>query len=132
MKLRISRYLHEFGAQRVVPASSLGSPKLMSLGLMMAVIAVIVFSSGIKNHFIGDDQGQIILSLPAHSIANIREFFEGGTFYSGQPHHPLFGGYYRPLMITAYSIVYMAFGPRPAASCNSPSSQPVHACFLQC
>lgn len=79
--------------------------------LIIVVVGFVVFSVGLKNPFVGDDTLQIINNPPVHSISNIAEFFEGGTFYSGIPGHKLLGVYYRPLMTTAFSLIYTLFGP---------------------
>jgi hypothetical protein len=65
------------------------------------------------NHpfFLIDDLDQIVNNLPVHSIKNIGLFFKGATFYNGQGTAPLTGVYYRPLMITTFSLVYTLFGP---------------------
>jgi tetratricopeptide (TPR) repeat protein len=85
--------------------------KSWQAAILIAVVGSIVFFTGLKNPFIGDDQLQIVSSVPVHSITNLPLFFEGSTFYSGEPHAPLRGIYYRPLMITVYSFVYTLFGP---------------------
>src|SRR6185369_4762387 len=81
----------------------------------LTVIGAVVFWSGLSNPFIGDDLLQIVPSIPVHSIENIGLFFQGSTFYNGQGLAPLTGIYYRPMMVTAYSLVYSLFGPAPTA-----------------
>src|SRR6266550_635536 len=81
--------------------------------IIIAVIGFAVFFTGLKNPFIGDDIDQIVDSIPVHSIANLPLFFEGSTFYMGQGLAPLGGVYYRPLMITVFSLIYTLFGPHP-------------------
>jgi hypothetical protein len=79
--------------------------------VIILVAGVATFFSGISNPFIGDDNSQIVNSLPVHSITNIGTFFTSGTFYAGNDQ--LGGPYYRPLMITVYSLLYTIFGPNP-------------------
>lgn len=81
--------------------------------ILIALIGFIVFFSGLNNPFQSDDKLQIVNNIPVHSIANIRLFFEGGTFYNGQGSAPLNGAYYRPLMTTVFSVLYTLFGAHP-------------------
>jgi hypothetical protein len=78
--------------------------------IIIAIIGFAVFFTGLNNPFQGDDINQIVTNVPVHSITHIRLFFEGGTFYNGGELTPLVGGYYRPLMTTAFSLVYTMFG----------------------
>lgn len=84
----------------------------------LTVIAIVGFAAyfdGLRNQFLGDDLPQIVNSVPVHSLANIRLFFEGGTFYIGSGLAPMYGVYFRPLMVTCYSLLYTMFGPVPLA-----------------
>lgn len=81
-------------------------------GLVLLVVGLITFSSGLGNAFQGDDSEQIVNSIPAHSIRNLNVFFTSGTFFDGNVHH-LIGSYYRPLMTTTFAAIYSAFGPHP-------------------
>ncbi len=80
---------------------------------IIAVVGLTVFFTGLHNPFMGDDDRQIVSNIPVHSIANIRLFFEGSTFYNSQGLTPLSGSYYRPLMTTVFSLLYTLFGPHP-------------------
>jgi hypothetical protein len=80
---------------------------------IIAVLGLAVFWTGLTNPFQGDDLGQIVNSIPAHSINNVKLFFEGSTFYNGQGLAPLSGTYYRPLMVTFYALIYSVFGNHP-------------------
>jgi hypothetical protein len=66
---------------------------------------IVVFWSGLTSPFLGDDFDQIVDNIPVHSLANIRLFFEGGTFYNGHGLAPLSGAYYRPLMTAVFSLL---------------------------
>jgi protein O-mannosyl-transferase len=83
--------------------------------IIIAAVGLIVFATGFNTPFIGDDQLQIENNPVAHSITNLPIFFEGGTFYTGQGNAPLTGTYYRPLMMTAYALIYTIFGPNTFA-----------------
>jgi hypothetical protein len=89
--------------------------KISSLqaSIIITIAGLIFYFDGLKNQFLGDDNAQIVTSLPVHSIANIKLFFEGGTFYTGNGLAPLQGSYFRPLMTTAFSLVYTIFGAHP-------------------
>jgi hypothetical protein len=79
-------------------------------GLIITIVGVMVFASSLTNGFVGDDNGQILKNVPVHSITNIATFFKGGSFYVGD-NHALWGAYYRPLMVTSFSVLYTLFGP---------------------
>lgn len=81
--------------------------------LIIAVIGLVTFSSGFHNPFRGDDDLQIVQNIPVHSISNIGTFFTGSTFYSFDANDPLTGQFYRPLMTTAFSLIYTIFGAEP-------------------
>src|SRR5665213_1907759 len=83
--------------------------------LIIAVIGFAVFFTGLTNPFQGDDISQIVNNVPAHSITHIKLFFEGGKFYNGQGLAPLSSGNFRPLMTTAFSLIYTLFGAHPIA-----------------
>jgi tetratricopeptide (TPR) repeat protein len=87
--------------------------KTWQASLILTVIGLGVYSSGLTNPFQGDDYPQIVNNIPVHSITNIRLFFEGGTIYTGQGSHLLTGVYFRPLMTTVFSLIYTVFGPHP-------------------
>lgn len=76
-------------------------------------VGLLTYCDGLKNQFQGDDNSQIVLNPPVHSLANIKLFFEGGTFYNGHGLAPLTGVYFRPLQTTIYSLLYTVFGPNP-------------------
>jgi hypothetical protein len=78
--------------------------------LVITFVGVAVFAVGLTNGFQGDDSLQIVNNVPVHSLANIRTFFEGGTFYDGS-NTKLSGIYYRPMMTTVFSVIYTLFGP---------------------
>jgi hypothetical protein len=83
---------------------------------VIAVIIILgfaVYFTGLNTPFQGDDYPQIVNNIPVHSIKNIRIFFEGGTIYRGHGIAQLSGVYFRPLMTSAFSLIYTIFGPHP-------------------
>lgn len=84
--------------------------KSWQAAVIITVLGLATFYSGLRTPFQGDDKAQIVNNVPVHSIANIVTFFEGGTFYYGSQ-YPLSGDYYRPLMTTVFSFVYTIVGP---------------------
>lgn len=87
--------------------------KNWKVALLITVAGFLVYSTGLFNAFQGDDTSQIVNSIPVHSIAHIRLFFEGSTFYNGQGLKPLTGYYFRPLMLVVYSLIYTLFRSYP-------------------
>jgi len=81
--------------------------------LIIFVMGIIVFSSGLGSKFQGDDNSQIVQNVPVQSLSNAKLLFEGGTFYNGQGLHPLTGSYYRPLMMLTFSFIHELFGLNP-------------------
>jgi hypothetical protein len=82
--------------------------------ILICVLGIAVYATGLHSPFWDDDLTQIVNSLPVHSIAHIKILFEGGTFDSGQSlGSPLDGVYYRPLVLVVYSLTYTLFGPHP-------------------
>jgi hypothetical protein len=79
--------------------------------IIICIIGLAVFSTGLRNPFENDDLPQIVNNPVIHSLSNIKLFFEGSTFYGYSPQAltPLSGAYYRPLMITAYAVIYSLF-----------------------
>ncbi len=84
--------------------------KTWQASFVITVIGFVVYGVGLKNPFQGDDLPQIVNNVPVHSIAHIKLFFEGGTFYTGNGLAPLSGVYFRPLMTTIFSLLYTLFG----------------------
>ena len=92
----------------ITPDTSKPTP--LQACLIILVIGLAIFATGLANPFIGDDSPQIVNNPVVHSITHIKLFFEGSTFYSGGGIAPLTGNYYRPLMTTTYSLLYTLFG----------------------
>jgi hypothetical protein len=87
----------------------------MWVAVLFGVVGLLVYAPGLMNPFMGDDNGQIVQNPAVHSLANVGDFFNGGTMYSGQGTTKLTGIFYRPVMTTAYAVVYAVFGLKPVA-----------------
>jgi hypothetical protein len=91
--------------------AKLNKIKNWQAAIVIAIVGFAIFSTGIFSPFMGDDIGQIVNSVPVHSITHFHLFFEGGTYYNGGGLTPLSGSYYRPLVPLSYSLLYTFFGP---------------------
>src|ERR1700689_1632940 len=80
----------------------------------LILIGLLVFSNGLFNGFIEDDQLQIINNPIIQSLTNLPYFFSGSTFYNGGEQN-LAGVYYKPLQTTFFSLFYSVFGPNAIA-----------------
>lgn len=80
--------------------------KTWQAALIIIVVGLCTFSTGLANPFQNDDTFQIVINTPVHSVRNIPLLFQNSTFYDGQQ---LTGIYYRPLMSTTFSIIYTLF-----------------------
>lgn len=78
--------------------------------ILIAVIGILAYASGLGSPFWNDDLTQIVSNTAIHSLANIGLFFSEGTFTFPSGHLILIGGFYRPLMTTVFSLIYMFFG----------------------
>jgi hypothetical protein len=83
--------------------------------IIIAVVGLVFYASGLSSPFWDDDFTQIVNNLPIHSLGNIKLFFESSTFYYGGGIKPLQGTYYRPLMTTVYSVIYSLSGANALA-----------------
>jgi hypothetical protein len=84
------------------------------IALVIAVVGLAVFFTGLSNPFQGDDQTQIVNNLVVHSFSHVSVLFEGSTFYNGGGDTtPLSGTYYRPMMMVVFSAIYSLFGAQP-------------------
>ncbi len=81
--------------------------------IFLIFIGLIVYFNALQNDFIiGDDEDQIVYHTPVHSLKNIPTFFAGSTYYRAE-NESAYGLYYRPLMLSVYSLIYTFFGPDP-------------------
>jgi protein O-mannosyl-transferase len=75
----------------------------------IVLIGFIVFANSLFNGFVADDDGQVVQNVTIQSLANIPQFFSGGTFYGGDINQNT-GTYYRPIVSTCYAFIYSLFG----------------------
>jgi hypothetical protein len=89
-------------------------PNNWHMALIIVVVGCAVFFTGLNNPFQGDDQTQIVNNPVVHSFSHVTTLFDGGTIYNGgSASTPLSGGYYRPLMMAFFSLIYSIFGAHP-------------------
>ena len=81
-------------------------------GLIIFVLGLIIFSSGLANGFVIDDQSQIVENPDVHSLTNIGKVFTGGTFNNG---NRIVGVYYKPIMQIYFAVTNSLFGFNPFA-----------------
>jgi tetratricopeptide (TPR) repeat protein len=77
--------------------------------ILIVIFGFILYFNSFFNGFVWDDEEQIVLNTRVHSIVNIPSFFTQATFNAGGA-VKMGGLYYRPLMITAFSLIYSIFG----------------------
>jgi len=70
-------------------------------------VGIVVFFNALFNGFVGDDYGQILSNTFIHSAKNIPVFFRTSTFANSIG---ISGVYYKPLLLTVYSLIYTFFG----------------------
>lgn len=80
--------------------------------IFLIFIGLLVYFNALTNGFVGDDYDQIVRNKAAHNASNIISFFKGSTYASGGQTN-LIGLYYRPIMLSTYSVIYSVFGPAP-------------------
>ena len=73
------------------------------------VIGFVVYFNSLFNGFVSDDFSQIVNNSSVHSFLNIPQFFSGSTF-SSLGSTTLSGTYYKPLLLTLFSVLYTLFG----------------------
>lgn len=76
--------------------------------ILIVIIGFLVYGNSLVNGFVGDDYSQLVMNPLVHSLSYIPQLFTGSTFYSGT--NQLTGQYYRPLMSSIYSFIYVLFG----------------------
>ncbi|HPF31128.1 MAG TPA: hypothetical protein PLO25_02365 [Candidatus Saccharibacteria bacterium] len=84
--------------------------KSWQVAIVIALIGLAVFFSGLNGGFQGDDTDQIIKNEAIRSLSNIGHFFSSSTFWNGER---LVGDFYRPMMTTTYAFIYALFGTNP-------------------
>ena len=76
---------------------------------IILIIGLCLYFYSLFGKFLWDDEEQIVNNSYIHSISNIPEFFLGSTFNTGGA-GSLTGIYYKPLLITLFSVIYSIFG----------------------
>lgn len=76
--------------------------------VIISVIGFVIFSSGLFNSFVWDDQPQITQNPIIQSLTNFPLFFSGGTFYSGTDQSSGFS--YKPLLNLSFAVNYAIGG----------------------
>lgn len=79
--------------------------------ILLTGIGFLCYGSSLKNNFILDDTEQIINNPLVHSLTNFFSFFRASTFNSNGAFQS--GIYYKPLLSTVFSLVYVTFGQNP-------------------
>ncbi len=72
-------------------------------------IGFAIYGQSLHNEFLWDDEEQIVNNLSVHSTENIPSFFRGSSFNTGGT-GTMQGIYYKPLMLTVYSLLWSVFG----------------------
>lgn len=75
-------------------------------------LGLLIYGFSLFNGFVWDDEEQILNNVFVHSTKNIPLLFQSSTFNTGGSGISS-GTYYRPLMMTFFSLVYQLFGPNP-------------------
>src|SRR5260221_180842 len=86
--------------------------RLRTYLLIIFFIGIALFARGLPNEFVGDDELQILQNTKVHSIANLPAFFSGST-YETAGGTAITGIFYRPVMMTIFSLLYSIGGPNP-------------------
>lgn len=90
------------------------SEKPWSIPLIIFALTSLTYFNSLSNDFVLDDFSQLVENPLVQSIGNIPKLLTGSTFYSGSQMQ-LEGLYYRPMMMTMFSIVHQFFGLNPSA-----------------
>jgi tetratricopeptide (TPR) repeat protein len=99
--------------RKTVPSQELKIKSWLSDKLALIIITsvgVLTYATGLGSPFWNDDLWQIVRNPLVHSLANIGIFFSEGTFYYPGSTLTLIGGFYRPMMTTVFSLIYVIFG----------------------
>ena len=81
--------------------------------LLLLFIGFLVYFVSLTNGFIlGDDTDQILENPQIRSLKNIPSFFTGSTYYRPESNR-MYGLYYKPVMMIAYTFIYQIAGTDP-------------------
>lgn len=80
--------------------------------LILTAVGLLIYFNSLFNGFVWDDEEQILKNDLVHSVLNVPAFFTTSTF-NGGGNSTQTGVYYRPVMMTVFSVIYQAAGPKP-------------------
>lgn len=86
--------------------------RLRYLAIALVILGVTLYFPALNNHFVWDDEEQVLANSAVHSVANIPSLLAGSTFNSGGAGAAT-GLYYKPLMSICFAILYTLFGADP-------------------
>jgi hypothetical protein len=75
-------------------------------------ITIFLYSFCLFNTFVWDDEEQVVNNALVHSLRNIPQHFLGSTFHTGGAGGSS-GIYYKPLMSTSFTILYVLGSGKP-------------------
>lgn len=76
----------------------------MAAALFFLFVGLVIYAPSLNNHFLLDDESQIVDNELIHSLHNIDAFFLGSTMH--QMSNSLGGLYYKPVMSLSYSVLW--------------------------
>ena len=88
-------------------------PRSKTFILILILLGLaLYFNSLFNGFFLSDDEDQIINNPLITSVQNIPQIFAGSTYFRPESDQR-FGPFYRPLMLTSFSLTYALFGLDP-------------------
>ncbi len=79
--------------------------------VIIIICALVAYGLSLPNKFLWDDEEQIVANPQVHSLSNIPNLFISGIVNSQNGN--LTGGYYRPILTTTYTLLYVTGGGSP-------------------
>lgn len=80
--------------------------------LLFIVLGFTTYGLSLQNEFVFDDEEQVVNNVAIHDISNIPSFFFSSTMNQGGS-AKMGGIYYKPLMTTAYALIWSLSGNDP-------------------
>src|SRR3989304_2974468 len=77
--------------------------------LLLILIGILVYVNVLPNGFIDDDFFQIVNNVQVKSLSSVPQFFSGSTYFREETGQS-YGLYFRPLMLSMYTVLYYLFG----------------------
>ncbi|MEY4723223.1 MAG: hypothetical protein RLZZ324_736 [Candidatus Parcubacteria bacterium] len=97
----------------ITPSTSLTWTWRIFGWFLLTAMALFVFS--LNNAFVYDDVSQIAYSTDIRHMQSVTAFFAHGARLKGETHVNALNVFYRPMMFSAYTLLYALFGLRPWA-----------------